>query len=101
MHEAMYSVQCTNAVQCNTKQHYSINKGFLVLKTRFTLSGLQLIFFIESSKYIYELTESAGVRIVIHDQGEKAFPDDEGIDLDPGVSTSIGLRKVLIKLNQT
>ena len=37
-----------------------------------------------------------GARIVIHGQGEKAYPDDEGIDIHAGMSTSIGLRKVSI-----
>ena len=62
----------------------------------FSLTGLNLILFLESSKYIYELTETVGARIVVQDQDFKVFPDDEGPDLIPGKSTSIGLQRVTI-----
>ena len=35
-----------------------------------------------------------GARVAIHDQNEKTYPDEEGIDLQPGMSTSIGVRRV-------
>ena len=60
----------------------------------FSLTGLNLILFLESSKYIYELTANVGARIVVHDQDFKVFPDDEGSDLPPGMSTSISVQKV-------
>ena len=62
----------------------------------FSLTGLNLILFLESSKYIYELTETVGARIVVHDQDFKVFPDDEGSDLHPGMSTSVGVHWVTI-----
>ena len=62
----------------------------------FSLTGLNLILFLESSKYIYELTETVGARIVVQDQDFKVFPYDEGSDLIPGMSTSVGLQRVTI-----
>ena len=54
--------------------------------------------FIESLAYVPQLSQTAGARIVIHNQGDMPFPDEEGINLVPGFSTSIGVRRVHIFL---
>lgn len=58
------------------------------------IAGLKLNLFIDSNQYVSELSHAAGARIVIHDQDELAFPDEEGINALPGISTSVGVRKV-------
>ena len=52
--------------------------------------------FIETAQYVPEVSQAAGARIVIHNQGEMPFPDEDGINLVPGFSTSVGVRRVLI-----
>jgi len=58
------------------------------------LIGLTLNIFIESAQYVPEVSQAAGARIAIHNQGEMPFPDDDGINLVPGFSTSVGVRRV-------
>ncbi|KAL9986106.1 hypothetical protein ACROYT_G000186 [Oculina patagonica] len=58
--------------------------------------GLSLELNIEQNQYIEALTQSAGVRIDISDQGQMPFPLDKGLSLAPGYETSIGMRKVVI-----
>lgn len=57
-------------------------------------AGLKLKLFIEQSQYIPELSHTAGARVVIHDQGQTPFPDNEGNDVLPSRSTSFAIRKV-------
>ncbi|XP_022808058.1 amiloride-sensitive sodium channel subunit alpha-like isoform X3 [Stylophora pistillata] len=59
--------------------------------------GLSLELNIEQGQYIGSLTQEAGVRIDISDQGEMPFPLEKGLSLAPGYATSIGMRKVVIK----
>ena len=56
--------------------------------------GLKLNLFVEQSQYIPELAHSAGARLVIHDQGQMPFPDNEGLSVLPSRSTSFGIRRV-------
>lgn len=78
--------------------HHSVCRLYDLMFFNFCLSlelkGLKLNLFIESSEYLGFLSHSAGARILIHSQGEMPYPDDEGINLAPGISTSIGLRRV-------
>ncbi|XP_078379993.1 epithelial sodium channel subunit alpha-like [Oculina patagonica] len=59
--------------------------------------GLKLKLFIEQSQYIAELSHTAGARVVIHDQGQMPFPDNEGHDVLPSRSTSIAIRKTVVE----
>ena len=70
------------------------------------LIGLTLNIFIEGAQYVPEVSQAAGARIAIHNQGEMPFPDEDGINLVPGFSTSVGVRRVcvlliIIKMNLT
>ncbi|XP_022797297.1 degenerin deg-1-like [Stylophora pistillata] len=58
--------------------------------------GLKLNLNIESNEYVPEISQAAGARIVIHPQGEMPFPDEEGVDLVPGFSTTIGVRREVV-----
>ena len=57
-------------------------------------SGLRLAFNIEQDEYVGTLPHKAGVRVVIHPQNSMPFPEDVGINIGPGLSTAVGLRKV-------
>ncbi|XP_020621667.1 amiloride-sensitive sodium channel subunit alpha-like [Orbicella faveolata] len=59
--------------------------------------GLTLNLFIETGQYVPEVSQAAGARIVIHNQGEMPFPDEDGINLVPGFSTSVGVRREVIE----
>ena len=53
-----------------------------------------MTFNIEQSEYVADVTQNAGVRVLIHHAGEMPFPEDGGIDILPGRLTSIGLKEV-------
>ncbi|XP_078617329.1 epithelial sodium channel subunit alpha-like [Branchiostoma floridae x Branchiostoma japonicum] len=59
--------------------------------------GLQTTLYIEQDEYVPAVTPAAGVRVVIHQPGEWPFPADEGFDVGPGYSTSVGLRVTTIQ----
>ena len=49
---------------------------------------------LESTTYhtISNVGNAAGVRVIVHEYGTLPFPVDEGIDIPPGFSTSLGMR---------
>jgi hypothetical protein len=49
---------------------------------------------IEDHEYLGELSEEAGVRVVLHEPGSMYFPFEEGFSVTPGMATSVGLTKV-------
>ncbi|CAB4022091.1 degenerin deg-1-like [Paramuricea clavata] len=59
--------------------------------------GLVLHLDIEENEYLGELTEQAGVRVLLHEPGVTPFPYEEGFSVAPGMATSVGLTKTLIK----
>lgn len=61
---------------------------------RWLHTGLKLNLFIEQSQYIPELSHTAGARVVIHDQGQIPFPNNEGYSVLPSHSTSFAIRRV-------
>ncbi|XP_033096490.1 degenerin-like protein unc-105 [Anneissia japonica] len=56
-------------------------------------AGLSIMLFIEQHEYLFDVSTSAGVRVVIHDQNKMPFPEDEGYFVSPGYHTSIALRR--------
>ena len=53
-----------------------------------------MIFVIEEDEYIGEITYKQGLRVVIHNAASPPFPSEQGIDVVPGKSTSVGVKKV-------
>ena len=49
---------------------------------------------IDQKDYINELSDEAGLKIVIHNAREMAFPYDQGLTIPPGFSSSVAIRKV-------
>ncbi|MEE6525880.1 hypothetical protein FKM82_026174, partial [Ascaphus truei] len=58
-----------------------------------SLSGLTLVLHTEQHDYIPLLSSVAGARILVHGQNEPAFMDDRGFNIQPGVETSISMKK--------
>jgi len=54
---------------------------------------------IDQSNYVKDAGETAGIRLVVHTGDRMPFPEDEGITVSPGHSTSIGLQKVPAQTN--
>lgn len=61
----------------------------------FAVAGLQVDMNTDQSEYLESIVDRAGARVVIHDSTEMPFPDETGIFVAPGLSTSVGLRKVI------
>ncbi|GFR91625.1 acid-sensing ion channel 4 [Elysia marginata] len=58
--------------------------------------GLNLELDIQYGDYLPS-SPAAGVKVVIHDNGEVPFPEDGGLIAGPGLYTTIGIRKSKIK----
>ncbi|XP_043914086.1 amiloride-sensitive sodium channel subunit gamma-like [Protopterus annectens] len=59
--------------------------------------GLHLELFIQQIEYVRDISHAAGIRLLIHDQAQMPFPEDEGVNIPPGAETDIGIMKVHIK----
>ncbi|XP_028408120.1 amiloride-sensitive sodium channel subunit alpha-like [Dendronephthya gigantea] len=59
--------------------------------------GLVLELDIEENEYIGELSHEAGVRVALHEQGVMHFPFEEGFSVAPGMVTSVGLSRTMMK----
>jgi len=53
---------------------------------------------IDQANYVKDAGETAGIRLVVHPGNRMPFPEDEGMTVSPGHSTSIGLQKVRSQL---
>ena len=49
---------------------------------------------IDQDDYLPEVGDTAGIRLVIHPPNRMPFPEDEGITVNPGEATYIGVRQV-------
>ncbi|XP_056386699.1 amiloride-sensitive sodium channel subunit alpha isoform X2 [Hyla sarda] len=56
-------------------------------------NGLTLVLRTDQYDYIPLLSTVAGARVLVHGHKEPAFLDDGGFNIQPGVETSIGMRK--------
>ena len=50
--------------------------------------------YIDQAQYVSDLTEAAGVRLVVHDRSAFPFPEVFGINISPGKVTSLSVRRV-------
>ena len=51
---------------------------------------------IVQDEYLPNIAEASGARIVVHNQARMPFPEDEGLLVNVGTMSSIGLRQVWI-----
>ncbi|XP_063792325.1 degenerin unc-8-like isoform X1 [Pseudophryne corroboree] len=58
--------------------------------------GLHLELFIQQIEYVRDMSHAAGIRLLIHEQSQMPFPEDEGVNVPPGAETDIGMMKVHI-----
>ena len=55
-----------------------------------TSVGLSVVFNTDQDEYVGDLTEGAGIRVVVHNQTDMPFPEDWSIAVTPGTLTYIG-----------
>ena len=53
-----------------------------------------MILNVRQRDYVPESGDTAAIRLVIHPQDRMPFPEDEGFNISPGFSTSIGIKQV-------
>ena len=53
-----------------------------------------VIIYIEQDEYIGTLTQTPGIRLLIHPSGYYPFPEDGGTDVGVGIVNSVRLRRV-------
>ena len=56
--------------------------------------GLQMLIHIHQEEYPMYVGNTAGLQILVHAQRKMPFPEEEGLYIQPGHVTSIGLRQV-------
>lgn len=60
------------------------------------ISGLSMTLFVNQQKYVPVLTPEAGIKMLLHNQGETPDIFDAGFNLSPGFRNSIALTYVSI-----
>ena len=65
----------------------------------YTCVGLKTILNIDQDEYIATGNEAAGVRIVVHSQGNMPYPEDEGILGKTGMLTAIHISRVFMSIH--
>ncbi|XP_022236782.1 amiloride-sensitive sodium channel subunit alpha-like isoform X2 [Limulus polyphemus] len=58
------------------------------------MSGLTLELNLQRDDYLDKITSTFGARVVVHDPRVIPLPESEGIDINPGLQTSIMISKV-------
>ena len=53
-----------------------------------------MVFNVDQAQYIGDLTESAGMKVLVHNANHMPFPEDQGVTVAPGELTSIGVTMV-------
>lgn len=53
------------------------------------------MFYVNQGDYLAGLTEAAGIQVVVHDQRQMPFPENQGIAVSPGQLTYIGASTVM------
>ncbi|XP_068114596.1 amiloride-sensitive sodium channel subunit alpha [Hyperolius riggenbachi] len=88
-HHAIYG-------NCYTFNHNRSDSESWSSSTPGMKNGLTLVLRTEQHDYIPLLSSVAGARVLVHGHKEPAFMDDDGFNIQPGVETSLGLRKETI-----
>ncbi len=55
----------------------------------------------EKDEYISEVTEAAGISVVVHSQDTMAYPSDHSTVIAPGFQTHVALTRVNILLSSS
>ena len=56
--------------------------------------GLHMIMNIKQNEYMAMGNDVAGIRLIVHHRDRLPYPEDEGVTLTTGFTTSIGMRQV-------
>ncbi|ESO89372.1 hypothetical protein LOTGIDRAFT_72911, partial [Lottia gigantea] len=61
------------------------------------LTSLTMELYLDENEYSEFLADTVGAKLHVHQQGIMAFPEDDGISLTPGLSTSVGISQIQVK----
>ena len=61
--------------------------------------GLSLTLYINQPQYIPVLTQEAGIRVLLHRQGQVPIMEEDGFDVNPGTKSGIAVRYVSMWIN--
>ncbi|XP_022111141.1 amiloride-sensitive sodium channel subunit alpha-like isoform X2 [Acanthaster planci] len=76
----------------------SASRGVAPLKVTRTgpSYGLSMELYIQQDRYITGVETGAGIRIMVHNQTEMAFPEDIGANIAPGTESFLGLYRAMV-----
>ncbi|XP_070543783.1 amiloride-sensitive sodium channel subunit beta-like [Ptychodera flava] len=91
-------ITCSSNTETNPKYGncYTFNTGANTSKPG-PSTGLRLTLFIEQDEYLENITENAGAVVLVHPPDIVPFPEEQGLELPPGFSASLGLRLSVIE----
>jgi len=80
---------------------YTFNSGMTGYVSRITNPGasfgLSLTLYINQAQYIPVLTQEAGMRVLLHRQGQVPIMEEDGFDVNPGTKSGIAVRYVEVE----
>ena len=59
-----------------------------------------MVFYTDQDQYVGDLTDGAGIRVVVHNQTDMPFPEDESVAVSPGTLTYIGASLVSLSFRR-
>ena len=59
-----------------------------------SVTGLHVVLNIHQDQYIKSVGQAAGLRVLVTSQNTMPFPEEEGLHIQPGYVTSLGVRQV-------
>ena len=62
----------------------------------FCVAALALELNVEQYEYVTDVFNTAGARLIVHNQGIRPFPQEEGVNVAPGYHTNIGVTRVKV-----
>jgi len=57
-------------------------------------SGFTMLIFVNQEEYVTSLTSGVGIRLLTHRQDQQPFPEDDGMDISPGLKASLKVSMV-------
>ncbi|GFS05171.1 amiloride-sensitive sodium channel subunit beta-like [Elysia marginata] len=79
---------------CYTFNSYFSDNPKLITRFQGPGYGLKMELFLNQKEYVANLATEAGIRVLVHRRGSMPFPEDTGMTIMPGRSTSVGIKQL-------
>ncbi|ESO09382.1 hypothetical protein HELRODRAFT_168363 [Helobdella robusta] len=83
-----------NCYTFNSATSWNENSSMRMSRKAGPRYGLSILFNVEQKEYVGQMSQSAGLRVVVHDPARMPFPEDEGILVAPNALTHIAVTMV-------